>query len=518
MINSSITRLTGFASGLDTESIIKKLMDAESVSLNKLKQNEQKQTWLSDTYRQWNADLFSFRTNTLLNMKLSGAYNTFDVSSSQENAISAKASGSSIAGTYTVAVKNLAKSATITGNTGLDPAKKLGDPAQGAAQLTADTKISLDVYSDPANPASLQSADIDIKTTDSIKDVVAKINGAKDKDGKNLGLQAYYDETLQQFSIKTKETGAATKISLRENTSTSGQSFLGNTLGIEPAKLSVSGENADIIFNGKEITTLTSNEATIMGIQFTFKSPTVDESGTTVSSTVNVSRNVDGVVKNITDFIEKYNSLLDKMNTTLNETAYRDYQPLTDDQRSEMSEKEIELWEGKAKSGLLRGDSILSGLVNKMRSAMTSVVDNGSVYNSLASIGISSRSYQDKGKLYIDETKLREALQKDPEAVQNLFSQTGDTEKGTNGLLNCLSDSFETAVEDLTAKAGSAGNSPYDQSVIGKLLTNIQNDITTQTDRLSKKEDQYYSKFAAMEQAISQFNSQSTWLSQQMGQ
>lgn len=493
-------------------------MTAESVSLNKLKQSQQKQTWLSDSYRQWNADFLAFRSNTVLNMKLSGTYNSFNVTSSQENSVTAKTSGSSVAGTYSVAVKQLAKSATITGDTvGFDPAKTLGDPVQGARQLTADTAITININNDPKNPASIKTASIEIKTTDTLQEVVTKINGAKDASGKSLDIQAYYDATLQQFMMKTKETGEATKIDLSGNSSASSQNFLSNTLGIDPTKLVAAGQNAHVIFNGKEITTLTSNSATLMGIDFTFKSPTIDAAGTLTTSTVNVTQDVDGVVKNIKDFVDKYNDLLDRINNAVGEQVYKDYQPLTDDQRSEMSEKQVEMWEGKAKSGLLRSDSILSGLVNKMRNAMSSIVDTGSTYNSLASIGISSRSYQDKGKLYVDETKLREAIKADPDAVQKLFSQTGDTAKGTNGLLNRLSDDFQQGIKELTAKAGSAGNTYYDQSVIGKLLTSYQKDISQQTERLYKKEDQYYRQFAAMEQAMAKFNEQGSWLAQQMG-
>jgi flagellar hook-associated protein 2 len=503
---------------MDTDALVKKLMNAESISLNKLKQKQEKQTWLSDSYRQWNSDLLAFRSNTLLNMKLSATYNTFDVTSSQENSVTAKTSGSSVAGTYTVAVKQLAGSATLTGDTvGLDPAKTLGDPAQGARQLTADTAITININNDPKNPLTVQSASIDIKTTDTIQEVVSKINGAKDASGKSLGIQAYYDATLQQFMVKTKETGEATKIDLSGNTSTSSQAFLNNTLGIDPTKFVSTGQNANVVFNGKEITTLTSNSATLMGVDFSFKSPTIDASDTLTTSTVNVTQDVDGVVKNIKDFIDTYNGLLDKLNKAIGEPVYRDYQPLTDDQRSEMAEKQIELWEEKSKSGLLRGDNILSGLVNKMRNAMTSIIDTGSQYHSLASLGISSRNYQDKGKLYVDETKLREAIQAEPDAVQKLFSQSGDTTKGTNGLLNRLSDDFDQSIKELTAKAGSAGNSQYDQSIIGKLLTSYQKDITRQTDLLYRKEDQYYRQFAAMEQAVAKFNEQGSWLFQQMG-
>lgn len=515
---SSITRLTGFASGLDTESIVKKLMNAEKIPLNKLKQTQQKQTWLSDAYRQWNADLLAFRTKTVFNMNLSKTFNTFNATSSLENAVSATASGTSMAGNYSIAVKQLAESAAFSGNkVPLDPAKTLGNTVQGAAKLTADTSITIQVYQDPKDPSAFQTATIDIKTTDTINDVTAKMNGLKDSAGKSLGLQAFYDPTLQQFTLKTKETGAAAKIDLSMNTSASSQSFLTNTLGLDPANLTAAGQNASIIFNGNEITNLSSNNATIMGIHFTFKNKTVDANGNLTSSTVTVSRNPDEVVKNITDFVDQYNSLLDKLNKAVQEPVYRDYLPLLDEQRSDMSEKQIEMWEGKAKSGLLRSDSILTDVINKMRNAMTSVVDNGSTYHSLASIGISSKSYQDRGKLYIDETKLREAIQNDPDAVEKLFSQLGDYSKGTNGIMNQLSDLLQDGIKELTTKAGYTGNNLYDQSVIGKVLSNLETDIARQNDKLSKKESQYYRQFAAMEQAIARFNSQSSWLYQQMG-
>lgn len=492
---------------MDTDSIVKKLMNAESISLNKLKQNQQKQTWLSDTYRQWNADLLAFRSNTVLNMSLSKTYNTFDVNSSQENSVSAAASGSSLAGTYSVEVKQLASSAAFTGDkVRLDPTKTLGNSVQGMGQLTADTSITINVNDDPS-----KTSVINIKTTDTINDVVAKINGAKDSSGKSLGLQAFYDPILQQFTLKTQETGAGTKIDLSMNTSAESQAFLNNTLGLNITNLVATGQNANVIFNGNEISTLTSNNATIMGINFSFKSPTVG------ASTVTVSQNSDGAIKNIKEFVDQYNGLLEKINKAVSDPVYRDYQPLLEEQKNEMSEKQIEMWEEKAKSGLLRSDSILTGMVTKMRSVMTSIVDNGSSYNSLSSIGISSRSYQDKGKLYVDETKLREAIQADPDAVEKLFSQLGDANKGTSGIINQLSEALQNGIKELTNKAGFTGNNQYDQSIIGKLLSNTQTDITRQTEKLQRKEAQYYRQFAAMEQAMARFNSQSSWLYQQTG-
>jgi flagellar hook-associated protein 2 len=621
----SVTRITGMATGMDTESIVKKLMDVERIPLNRLKQKQQTQMWLIDSYRQWNSDLFSFRNTELFNMKMSKTYNTFDVGSALPNSVTGTATTSAITGNYSLSIKQLAESATFTSSgLQLDTTKTLGDTAQGIRRLTADTSVTINVYNDSTNPTAFQTANIAVTTTDTISAVVSKINSATDASGKSLGLQAIYDPNLQQFLVKTKATGETTKI---EFTNLSPE--LSNTLGIgthasvtgsttvTPATpvninngnkdltinlgggvsatinltavkytsaqaladeinlqigknsslannvsasvdttgkitltsmavgtqssltvmggastligfpattstgtmgtLSVSGKNADITFNGQQVTTLTSNNATLMGINLTLKSPTVDASGNPITTNITVSRNVDTAFNNIKDFVTKYNDMIDKITKVTTEAVYRDFLPLLDEQKSDMSEKQIEQWEAKAKSGLLRGDGIMTDLYNKMRNIMSSVVSTGSSYNSLASIGIASRNYQDKGKLYIDETKLKAALEKDPDAVQKLFSQVGDTATGTNGLVNRISDEMQGSIKKLTAKAGAMGNSQYDQSIIGRMLSRLQTDITRQNDRLAKKENLYYKQFAAMEEAVAKFNSQSSWLYQQSG-
>jgi flagellar hook-associated protein 2 len=502
--SSSLTRITGLASGLDTDSMVKKLMDAEKIPLNQLKQKQQKQMWLSDNYRQWNSSLYSFKTTTLFNMKLSSSFNTFNVNSSQPNSVIGTASGGAIAGTYNIQVNQLAQSASFTKNIAIDPTQQLGE----------DTTIDLTVYNDPTNPTVGQTAKgIKIDPTDKIGDIISKINSAVDTNGKSLGLQAFYDANLQQFVVRTKATGENVKIDLSANTVDQTRvDFLNKYLGTSDSgslKLVANGQNADISINNNKVS-LSTNNATIMGINWSFNSPTV---GVT---TVNVTQDIDAEVKNIQDFVSKYNDMLDKLNSAVNEPVYKDYQPLTDDQRTAMSDTQIQQWETKAKSGLMHGDSILNGLINNMRNDMTSIVNTGSQYNSLASLGISSKSYQDKGKLYVDETKLRAAIQTDPDGVQNLFNQIGTTSAGTNGLLNSLNDHFQQAVKQLTDKAGAIGNSQYDQSTIGKLLGDIQTSILTLNDKLNQKEDQYYKQFSAMETAMAQFNSQSSWLTAQL--
>jgi flagellar hook-associated protein 2 len=510
---SSITRITGMATGLDTDSIVKKLMQVEQIPLDQMKQKEQKYTWESDAYRQWNSDLFSFKTTTLFNMKLSGTYNTFDVSSSNTTAVTGTATSNAITGSYNLTVTSLASAATFS-STGvaIDPTKALNDAtAQGTraipATVTSPISLSLSVV-DPQT-SQTHAATISIDPTKTINDVINSINTAKDLNGQSLGLQAIYDQNLQQFILRTKSTGANATIDLSGNSgNTDAMNFLSNTLGLNTSTLIQKGTNANVTFNGAPVPNLSTNTTTLMGINMTFMN-------TTSSTTITVSNDVDTEVKNIKDFVDKYNDMLDKLNNAISEPVYKDYQPLTDDQRSAMSDTQITQWETKAKSGLLHNDSILSDLVNKMRSDMITVVGNGSQYNSLASIGISSKSYQDKGKLYVDEDKLRTAIQNDPDAVKNLFSFTGDS--STNGIMNRVSDDMDQAIKNLTTKAGATGSSQYDQSFIGNLLTQTQTSILQKQDELNRKENDYYNQFAAMEQAVNKYNSQSSWLMQSLG-
>ena len=513
---SSLNRISGFASGLDTDSLVKKLMAGQQAKIDQLKQKQQKQLWSSDTYRQWNSDLFSFK-NSINDAKRSSTFNTFSITSGQPNSVTASSTGSAVAGNYAIQVNKLAKPAGVT-TTGvvIDTTKTLD--SQGPFALTGSFSLDLIVNDDPTRTFKL---DFD-PTTDKISSIISKINSATDPiSGKSLGLQAFYDSNLKQFFIKTKSTGATEKLGISVHAGSdpiSSQTFLEKYLGqpVGTSSFSTSGQNAEILFNGDPINTLTSNNATIMGINWTFKSPTVDSNGVPTATTVNVSPDIDAEVKNIKDIINSYNDILTKLNKVLDEPVYKDFKPLTDEQRSSMSEKQIEQWDTKAKSGLMNKDDILGGLVYKIRNAMISKVNTGSVYNSLSSIGIASQSYEDKGKLTVNETKLRPAIQADPDGVQKLFNQIGVTSDGTNGLLNSITDHITQANKSLTTKAGVGGASQFDQSVIGKLLTGYETKISTGSNKYYQMESKYYKQFAAMEKVMQKYNNQSSWLNSQL--
>jgi flagellar hook-associated protein 2 len=136
------------------------------------------------------------------------------------------------------------------------------------------------------------------------------------------------------------------------------------------------------------------------------------------TQTVSLTQDVDSVYDNISKFIAKYNEIIDTINNKLSEKYDRNYLPLTDEQKEAMNEDDIKKWEEKAKTGLLRNDSILQNIVYRMRSAVYDSV--AGISTALSEIGITTDTYVTKGKLIIDETKLKEAIRNNPDNVMNL--------------------------------------------------------------------------------------------------
>lgn len=213
--------------------------------------------------------------------------------------------------------------------------------------------------------------------------------------------------------------------------------------------------------------------------------------------------------------MNKYNELVDSLNEKLKEEKYRDYTPLTSEQKEAMSDKEVELWEEKAKSGLLRNDSSISTGTNQMRTDFyTQVNADGKTYQ-LTEFGITTSSaYQMRGHLEINEDKLKAKIQEDPQSVAALFtSGSNSSAYSDKGIMKRIGDTLKSTVKSIEAKAGNSTMGTNDYS-IGKNLNTISTDITKMQDRLTTIENRYYSKFSAMDSAIQKMNEQASYLSQ----
>ncbi|MGM0884183.1 MAG: flagellar filament capping protein FliD [Bacillota bacterium] len=594
-------RISGLASGLDTDELVKQLMNAQRIPMDKLSQKKQLLEWKRDDYRTLNNKILDFR-NAAFDMKLQAGYMAKKVTSSQESIVSVTGSASANEGQYTLNIEKLARAASLTSGdlTGAASSTK----TIGSLGLVSDTQLKI------TGEKGVKS--IDIRTGDTIEQLVTAINN----ESASTGIKASYDSTMDRLFFTSSKSGETSKINLelvngesinnilgievkdgaqnfasdsslvngalvgsaivtvnydnndynfnvtnttsvgdlidqmnndlngaginvylnssgqlsiynRDTTKTvlysddQGNSVV-NALGLNAMTVnnsitSVTGNNAKVLFNGIEAE-YESNTFSIVGMTFTAK----QASSTTVD--IGVSQDVDTVVGTIKTFVEKYNSLLDEVNKEVLEKRDRDYQPLTAAQREEMDEDEIKKWEERARSGMLSTDGMLTNGLNSLRRALSDSVSGlpAGQLKSLAEIGISNSnvsgssitgSYADRGKLYIDETKLKKALTENPDEVMALFTTNAATESG-DGIATRLYDKAAALFKQITDKAGTS-TSIESNFLIGKENQRLSEQMSRLAERLEDLETRYYKQFTAMETYINQINSQSAWLSQQ---
>ena len=227
-----------------------------------------------------------------------------------------------------------------------------------------------------------------------------------------------------------------------------------------------------------------------------------------------MSQDVDAVVDKVKEFVNMYNELVDELNLALREKAYRDFPPLTDAQRADLSDKEIELWEEKAKSGLLRSDSIISGILSEMRLALGGSVKDGETSLTLAQIGITTGAWHEYGRLNLNEDKLRSAIEENPDVVRDLFAQDGE-EGSELGLSRRITTALDNGMARLERTAGKASIA-FDQSFLGERIREYESRLSAMEERLLRYEESQWAKFAAMERVLGQLYSQGDWLTQQL--
>ncbi len=275
----------------------------------------------------------------------------------------------------------------------------------------------------------------------------------------------------------------------------------GMTLGRD-AKLTVNFGDGDVDI--VRSTNAFSLDGLNLSLHSTFDS-TIGDGGDEIS--FDQKPNTDVIGDAIVKMVEDFNEIISKVNTEASTKQNRDYAPLTAEQKEEMSESEIEAWEEKAKAGMLFGDSDIRALSSDLRF----IFSNSAMEN----LGITvSDSYGDYGKLSIDATKLKSAIETDPDAVKSAFA-------GTDGVMN----EVKTVVDRYAATTGTKGifvsragqkdSLTAIESTLYKSMAEIDTRVAEWQEKLAVEVDRYTSQFAEFEQYLAQMNQQSSWLMSQ---
>lgn len=497
---SSQLRISGFASGLDTDTIIKQLMQVEQAPLTKLNQQKQKIAWKRDTYREVNAQLTAIRS-LVDKMRFSNAYNKQSATSSDSSVVTATASSTATSGGYAIRVNSLATSALVTGsNVPVDLKAKVS-----AADIKGNGEFEI-VGKDGAK------ANVKITADSTYESVLKQVNSA------NIGVTMSYDSINKRFMLSTSATGENASIMINDTSGTADSLLKLSTPTV------VNGSNASIELNG-QLMSMENNAFEFNGVRFDLKGVS------TTTTSVSVSRDTSNIVDQVKSFVEQYNSLVDKVNSLVKTVPNRSYNPLSDEEKEAMTEKQIDLWETKAKSGLLYRDDILQDTISSLRSSLNlSVKGLSSNIDSLSDIGITFKAYSpgltsELGKLTLDENKLKEAVSSNPDGVMELFTKTSSLDpkdknyQNETGYAERIYNNLTTQINKIIKRIGTTTVSDLeDNSQLGKQIGDINDRITTVKNRLEIVENRYYKQFTAMELAIQKLNSQGSWLYSQLGQ
>lgn len=367
-----------------------------------------------------------------------------------------------------------------------------------------------------------------------IKDVINAISTATSNK-----VTARYDQLSGQFIIQNTNTGSTSTLSVIK--SISGYSDTDTDL-LSALNLSTDlsenvygsasqGQDAKVTITppGGSATTITQSTNS-----FTINNITYNLTGTG-STDITITQNVDTVYNKIKEFIDGYNSIVDKIYTLLSEKRDYDYLPLTDSQKKEMSEDQIEKWEAKAKQGILRNDTNLQNLLVSMRRAFYDAVEGAGISFNSKTLGLDSTK---EGKIeFIDggEEILKNALKENSEKIANLFCKySGDTDSNTKyknqGIFQRINDIIVKNVGAAGVTSNSAiltkiANKQNDYSVYGSTGSNTFPDqiyrqnllITKLNQKYSDDREKYYDQFSSLETAMEELNSQMSWLYQQLG-
>lgn len=501
---NNLLRVTGMISGMDTESIINMYSSKARKNLDTAKGKKQLNNWTQDAWKDLNTKIYSFYSKTLSNNRMSAAYKKTKTTTS-DDALSVTGGSNAAQGTQSVKIGSMATSAYLTGATvkttdeeggelkssdNLNEKLGIGEGAQLSFKLGdgPEKKIQIGGSSDDENVTV-------VKTMDELTSAL-----------RNAGVNANFDEANQRLFVSSKTTGAKNNFEF-----SSDETQLLSKLGIEGEGSHMErGKSASLTLNGAEFTS-ESNSFTINGSTYTINHEPTDKDK---AITVNTTTDYDGIYDTVKSMLKEYNSLVNEMSKLYNAESSKGYDPLTDEQKEAMSDKEVEDWEKKIKDSLLRGDATLNDVMSAITNTTNMEITVNGKAMRLTDFGISTQSYftaevNERYALHIDgdaddevsaanADKLKDWIAKDPEAVSDFFSQLS---------ANLYNNIYQKM----------SGNSKmssiykvYNDKQMKQESSDWDEKIAALEDKVTEIEDKWYSRFAAMETKLAKLQKNQT--------
>ncbi len=532
-------RITGLVSGLDTEALVSELVSAYSTKKDNYVKAQTKLSWKQDAWKSMNSKIYSLYSN-ISSLRYSSAYSLKNTSVSDSTKATVTASSSAVNGTQTLEVNQLATAGYLTGATLAT--------TDGSSASTSTTLADLG-YSGDDTTITVNGTDITVGESTTINEVVNSL--------KNAGVNASFDETNQRIFVSAKDSGEDNDFTL------TGDSAALSALGLvaddgsgSADAVRVIGKDAEITLNGATFTN-SSNTFSINGLTITALAET------TSAISITTATDSQGIYDKIKDFLTQYNEVINEMTSKYNADSAKGYEPLTDDEKSSMTDSQIEAWEDKIKDALLRRDSTLSTVMNTMITAMsasqvigtlssgdtisftknsdgTYAGGDGKTYTVQSSSNGSYVFLADDGTTTVSASSYSWAnfgistlgYLNSAENEQNAYHIDGDeddsaTSSNTDKLMAAITSDPDTvltfmkaAVSQLYSDLGNRMTSTslrsaytvYNDKEMAKEYSDYTTTISKWEEKVADLEDYYYKKFAAMESALSTLQSQTSSL------
>ena len=534
-------RITGLNSGLDTEAIISELVSAYRTKEEKYQKAQTKLSWKQDAWKDLNIKVRSLYDN-ISNLRFTSAWTMKKTTVSDSTKATVTAAGSCVNGTQTLKIKQLAKGTYITGG-------EISNTSAGTAPTSA-TKLSELGYTGSGGDIQVKDSSGNVVKTVSvtgnttIKDLVSALNGAGD-------TKASFDATNKRIFMTSNKTGEQNAFSL------DGDADILKTVGLskEGGASIVDAQDSEIELNGAKFTSA-NNTYTVNGL-------TIDCLAETGNSEISITTSVDtqSMYDQVKSFLSQYNSLMKEMYSLYNADSAKGYEPLTDSEKDQMTDTEVEKWEEKIKAALLRRDDTLDGIMSTMKNAMSTsyyiyngnavtydsdkqyykcngnaiknsdgsyvtsasqlklwASANGAKKYSLSSFGIKTEAYatmtanSSQDAYHIDGDADDSVSKNNSDVLMNMLSSDPDT---VSSFMKQLTSGLYSAIDTKmkSVKGLSSSYTIYNDIEMAREYSDYTDTISKWEDKLTDLEDSYYKKFAAMDSALASLQSQSSSLS-----
>lgn len=464
----------GQYTGITSDTIDQLLQSDElrkTVIQNKIdKINTKSQAWTDISTR------LSNLTSKLEALQDEGTYGTKKVTSSDDTIATISGTSDSLEGSYDLIVKQLATSSKITGGvvTKSDGTKVSTKDALGYSGKLTITNGATDGSDSPL------TIDIDVKATDSLKDIANAINNAKDpsdKEGtKSAGLKATI--VNNQLVVTSEEMG--------DRTLTIGGDLKDKLGFADDVVKRTKGQSAEFTLDGIDMTRNSNNPTDVVdGVTFNFKKA---DSSKTI--TLGLTNDTDKELSAVKDFVSQYNSVMSLLSEKMD---------VGDPSKEDNT------------TGALAGDSTLITL----QSNLQSMVLGGKSVNgvSASTLGL---SVDRNGTLSLDESKFKAQLAKDPNSVKDFFFKDTSSKYATEKTGTGYTADFKKVIDKYTStKSGSEGIISLRKSSYQSEIKDYNKQIERITEQIATKRARYVTMFTNLDTAIGNLQSQFSYFQSQ---